>query len=458
MNNQPNNIENGVNNAPGELNSINLGNIAPQVPVMPETPTPVPAAPTPMPEAVNENAYQATANNVIPPVVNETPIVSAPMPNAVPQMNAEPVAAPINNVMPEVNANSFVNNPGVQNVSPVNNVASTFAPTSDSLLDPAPQIILPENESVGAIPPNKTEKKGMNKVLFVILILVLILGVAYGIYYFLNMNADNSIVTMKNLEYNINDELSSELTDYATFENISTANCSLNTSSVDTSVSGSYGYTITCEDKTYTANIEIIDNRDFIVTTNDLVLFKNSEVLVEDFVVEATKEEITYEFVDEDELLTNLESTGGPYEINILATDNLGNELVISAEYYVIYAYYDASSDEYDSENFDTTYNITDRFYIGDSTNYMGISYRTYTYTFDEESYTSVKAEYENATEFDSLVGYLEFDDETFTVNVVVTLTSETLDIEYGSSFPEDYASINSYYKDKGYSVNITLK
>lgn len=498
MNNEPNNNDNNLVGGAPELSAINLGTLN-QAPMTEQIVPEVPA---------NDNAYiankgpglQDLANNssnlisnedvvapipnVMPPIIEPsvTPIESNVMPPII-----EPSAAPIeSNVIPDVPVEPNIMPPITEpSIAPIesnvipdqapsinigqapivdnavdNGIMQSFepAPLTDTLVEPAPQIVLPEQESVGAVPPNKSEKKGMNKVLFIVLIVVLILGVAYGIYYFLAMNLNQANVSIKNLVYNVNETLSTDINYYATFENVETENCSLNTSTVDIATAGIYTYTITCAESSYEATIEIIDNRDFVVEATDLVLFKSEEVEAIDFIVSATKEEITYEIIDQETFDANLVSTGGPYDISILATDNLGNELTITSSYYVIYAFYDVTSEEVDSETFDTTYTITDRFYIDDTTSYMGVSFRTYLYTFDAETYTTVKTEYEDATEFDNLAGTLSFDDENYTVSLEVSLTEETLTIEYGSVFPEDYSSINDYYKNLGYTSNIILK
>lgn len=433
MNNENNNLEN------AELNPVNLGTLNPSVP--------------PVVNPVNQEmvmpAQSVVSETVIPPVntVEQVPMINetlAPMP-------AGDIVQ--NNVASEINAAPSILDNGMINPIPNNDVNPI--PTLDPLMNPAPQIVVPENESVGAIPPNNPEKKGMNKVLFIILIVALILGVAYGIYYFLSMNNAEESVTLSSKEYDLYSEVSENINDYATFENVDSANCALDVTGVDSNVVGTYEYTITCGENVYTSSVEVSDNRDFIVETDNVVFFKGAEVIADDFILSSTKDNVYYSFVDDTELLTNLTSTGGPYSVSILAVDNLGNELIVEANYYVVLAYLDAISDEYQSENYDASYTITDRFYIGTGNVSMGISYRYYTYQFDYDTYVSVKSEFDGGYEFDNLAGILVFDDENYTLTIEVTLTDETLDIEYGSDFPEDYSSISTYYKNNGYTISI---
>lgn len=411
---------------------------------------------TPLNAEIESSLYQAkpivepvsstTSLNVEQPVTSiETPIVS----NVMDQMNA-PVAEP---VVP-------TEQPLPSDFGQVNNVFAQPAPMSDTLVEPVVNVIAPEKESVGGIPPKPGEKKQMNKPLFITLIVVLIFGVAFGIYYFLSLSFNKASINLKTVEYSIYDDISGDINSYATLSNLEVSNCTIDLSSVDNTTAGTYEYTVTCEETVAKANIVIVDNRDFGVEANDMVFFVNSEITADDLDLTCTKEECSYTIVDEETFNTNLETTGGPYELKVAAVDNVGNETEVTISYYVILAYFEAESEAELSDTYNVDYQIIDRLYIGESSKFMYIAYRYYTYDFSEdtETYTSLKEELEGTTEFDGLAGNLIFDDENYTITVEISLTTETLDIEYGSDFPEDYSSISSYYKSLGYSTSAILK
>lgn len=473
MNNQNNNEINGVNNN-SELNPINLGSLN-QMPTSEVTTQVTPlinAVPTQNVVIVPETNIVSPEVQMATPVVNPTSVETiSPISDLSPLSSVQgvvdsPVVAPDMQV-----SNLVINSIPVEETAPITGVQGLnqentnvmFSdipkidndPIEDLLLDANPQIVLPEKESVGAIPPNKKEKKPMNKMLFIVIILFLITAVSYGIYFLLTISETEGKVNFESIIISVGESLPTDINEYASFENVDSVNCTYNTSGVNTSSAGIYTYTITCEGITYDSTITVIDEREFTVEFTDVVAFKNSELSPEDFIVSSSKDDAIYEFKDAAAVEESLASTGGPYDVVIVAKDNSGNELNLTTSYYVIYAYYDATSDEMESKNFDVTYTITDRFYINEETMYMGISYRTYLYSFEQSEYLTIKESYSESDTFDEIVGKLTFDDATNTVAVTVALTSVTLNIEYEDNFPEDYTSINAYYRTKGYKINI---
>lgn len=461
MNNEENN----------NLNPMNLGNVASE-PVNPQMvgeilgTSQMPASnaqqinPVPMNNVDTLNG-QMPINDVVQnqntvgsgiPSVNQTNVVNQPT-NVDPYVTS---AAGMNEVpMQDMNqVNSAV--PGMP-VNPNDVYNAQTMPMNDSLINDlnAPQtVVVPDQESVGEIPPNKPEKKGMNKILFVILIVVLIGGVAYGVYYFLTMTQNTSSVTTKNLTYNIYDEIPSDINSYADFSNVSSDNCNIDLSNVDNSIVGDYTYTITCDVDTYTGIVSITDSRSLTVVAKEAVFIKGHDATGEDLIESCGKENCYYEIENEGEFYENLKVTGGPYYVNVTVSDDSGNSETISTTYYVILAYLNATSESTESENYNATVSVTDRLYIGTENIYMGIAYRNYNYQFNDiTEYEAIKEQYENKVEFDGYAGELIFDDDAYTLTVQVSLTEETLDLEYGDTFPVDYAEIKSYYEDSAYTV-----
>ena len=73
-----------------------------------------------------------------------------------------------------------------------------------------------------------------NKLIFVIIIVLLIAAVGVGVYIFLNMsNKPASVsVTPKEVKIEVGSEVSTNILDYATFNGVNSANCSLDTSNI----------------------------------------------------------------------------------------------------------------------------------------------------------------------------------------------------------------------------------
>lgn len=465
-----------------------------QAPIPGSMPSPMPSpmpgstpTPTPMP-----GSTPAPMPGVVPaPMPGSIPVPTpAPMPGSMPGVAPAPMpgVAPINN---DINSNTEVPvtptpvstptmmpNMGIGQTpvapsigvppmgTPVQPIGSSAPmssgfgtpplPGNDANFNNAERIIVPEQETVGVIPPNPVDEKKKNPVIIIIIAVVLIAAIGIGIYFFLT--GTNEKVTLQNKQFLINEELPSDCANYGEYTNVSTSNCVLDITAVDTSKSGMYPYTVTCNGNIYAAEIEIIDNRNFVVESQDAVFKLDGEYNLNEFISYCSTETCSYTIDEENQasIEENLKVSGGPYDITINVVDESGNQEVIEAQYYVTIAYLDASTDEITSENYDATYIIKDRLYFQTGNIYVNKGYRYYEYTFNSsESYEQAKIDYNTNNSLEGNTGSIEFDDEAQIILITNNLSTTTLSEEYGDTFPTAYKDIYSYYKGNGLTVKV---
>ena len=355
---------------------------------------------------------------------------------------------------------NFTNNTSIEtldtniNNEKLENFGNSDHVNQNNIEMPAP-VVIPSQESIGGIPPEKEEKPKMNKILFIILIMVLILGIAFGVYYFLSLSKNNGNIELKNLIYNVNSDLPKDINNYATFNGISSNNCSLDISKVDVTKVGSYDYYVKCSENTYVGKVQIKDDLELKVETKDLILVKGSKLNAEDFITSCNKKKCTYSFINEEEVMKLMESAGGPHVIGIKVSDG-NKEIEKEVKLTVIIAYLEATKTISDTKIENATVSVSDKFAIGLGNTYIGGATRIYNYVFsDKGTYDKYNKDLKEATEFDGIAGIVNASDETNTISVKVNLTDDVLNIEYENEFPKDYTSIKEYYLSKGYEYKI---
>ena len=239
----------------GSVPAANLGSVEP--PVNNINPTGVPGSVSPA-QAVPTAPVNPSVNPEINPLGGPEPLGAAPVANPTPNVNPTPatpgVTPPPAPEMGGVNLGPIEQPiPGTTSMGPNNTMSNSngFVETK-------------KTENFGANPPaanGSKEKKPMNKVLFIILIVVLLAAIAYGVYYYLSMGQKSKIsVTTRDVEYNINELLSSNVSDYATITGTDPKNCTLDLTNVDNKTEGVYQYAIKCDDQRFTGNVSIINN------------------------------------------------------------------------------------------------------------------------------------------------------------------------------------------------------
>lgn len=429
----------------------------------PVNPNPTPAAPvTPNQNiGVTPNVNQPAAQPINPS--GQTTVTPGTEAAPIGNVNSEPVARPI----PGTSGTPYQAN------SLTGNTVGVGTPTlgqdnlnSNGFTEPN------KVENIGTVPPpnnqattNQSKKKGMNKTLFVILIIVLIVAVAFGVYYFLNIS-NKVTVNVKEVTVGVGETLSDNISDYATISGKDASSCTLNTRNVDTSTLGDYQFTITCGDDQYTGTVKVSDIDAPDVTLNTVYKTINSTVTIDEFVAECTDPSgCTTTFANESTVNSYLATAGGPYTIEINATDDAGNSEVVSAELYVtpyaITFYRSCESPSNEVSGYQATKTVTDFFPMGnDGTGivHLGVSQRIYTYVFtNADEYNSVIGDKTQTITFDGITGRAAYNDEDMTLQITTNLSMDTLNTEAGGAYPTTYNDLGTYYTNLSYVCSNTL-
>lgn len=400
--------------------------------IEPESVVPVdevaPAEPsTPIEEDLINNMQNDVFHSIgeVPPINNAN--------NIPPVQPVEPIV-PVNYDVPEP-INSI-------NTTPIFNEIGTIPPIKDGpVVDPV-------------LSNEKDKKKNkMNKTIFVLIIVLALTAVAVSVYILLHMaNVNKVVVNTKNIELEIGSSVSIDINDYATFKNIDSSSCSLDTTAVtDTSVlNAEYTYKVICGALSYTGNIKIVDTVKPEVTLKDVTVAVNGNVSADLFILEcADSTECSYAFKEEAKVKEYLKSPES-YRVAIVVKDEAGNETEVTGTLTVS----NAVSSVY---LICTKENITTRFGLVDST-FNKVATRVYTFTFaTAEEYNSFKTENSGKSEvtYQNIKGVPEFNDQNYTLTLTKNITYDELNQEAGSNLPLTAGDLRTFYENTGYTCSI---
>ena len=319
-------------------------------------------------------------------------------------------------------------------------------------------------ENIGMVPPSNNssnKKKKISKPLFVIIIILLICLVAFGVYYFLKISSVK--VTLKDVKLNLGDTLSDNINDYATISGGKKDSCSLVLPDVNSNEIGEYEYKIVCDNKTFTGKITVSDINAPSVFLKPVYKEINSNIDANDF-IESCEDisDCNVSFKDSDIVEGYLTSAGGPYKIDLTVSDKYNNSVNVEGELYVssseIRYYTSCSSKATELNNYNATKTVTDLLplgYVDAGLSYIGFSRRIYTYVFnDKDEYNEVVKDKNYLISFDNISGLAFYDDKNLTLKISTDLSLDTLNNDFGGTFPIAYSSFNTYYKDLGYSCS----
>lgn len=439
---------NNENNNEG-LNAVSLGSIDNvnenvSVPINDIPPvTPVPEEPV---ESLNDTPAMeeqtiSTAvvnDSEIPNIVNE---VSNPTDvNAIPEVAPLEPVAPVNYDIPEVIDNA-----------PVFNDIGTVPPISD----------IPIANNVIAEPamPETPKKKGMNKTLFVVLIILALCVVGGVVYVFLN-KANNSkpSVQTRSVKIEAGTDVSTNIKDYAIFNNMDASTCNFDTSEItDTNkVGAEYRFTITCGDKTYPGKATIVDTTSPDVTLKEVEVSINEDVTAEDFIAECKDiSKCSYAFKDEEKLKEYL-STASSYHVPIIVKDEAGNEKEVTGTLNVSE---NATTMSLVCSKTSDAYEEVSKFGLLESDNTFNKSTkRIYTFKFNEkEEYEKLRDDNKDKKEitYQNMTGAPEFNDDSLTLTLTKKIAYSDLVSEVGSEIPSSYGELKSFFENKEYSCSI---
>ena len=456
---------NNENNNDG-LNSVSLGMVG-NIPNMPidnmgidslNGPTNVvpvaPVAPVP-PLDINTPVMDNNINNngvIGSPVVNMPPTFEASnntLNNGIIGDNNLSAMPPVSPVAPV----PVFNNEPINSFSapPIFNDIGTIPPISDI---PVP------NVPIEPINNNGSEKgKIFDKLIFVIIVILILTAIGVGLYIFLEManRKPTTGVRLKNVQLEIGSSIPANLEDYAVFNGVSSANCSLDTSEIKSTdtLNAKYIFKITCGEKVYNGNVEIVDTEKPSVEVKEVSVGLNALVKVDDFINLCTdKTKCSHEFKDSEAVKNHLTRTGS-YKVMIVTKDEAGNvteteaSLKVSAE--AVASLYLVCSKEVNG------YTQSDRLGIDADSNFIKVVTRNYVFNLNETNYNAFKTENANKSEgeYNGIKGAFVLNDQTKALTISKKVTYEELKTEMGSEIPLSYSELKTFYRGKGFNCMV---
>lgn len=467
MNNENNNINNGIGNpnitGPEMSNNVPQGiNPMDQV-VMPGQPQVSPQPQQPVGNVVGTPSVGMVAQNVAPQNPGVTPVQPQPINNPV-MSQTNPASGEVNpggyvagNVVPE----APVGQSAPQNPQPV---IPGFNP------NPQPMPAFDNPNSIGTIPPvnpepvnNKKKKKGMNKVLFVILIIVLLGAVGAGVYWYLNIPKTPDVnIDNKDLVLELNEDVPTSIEDYATISGTNVSNCTLNTESVDTTKVGQYEYTIKCGELEKKGKVFVGDTKAPVVSVITVTKKQNEELKPEEFIgLCVDSSECKYEFEDATAAATLTSTVGNDVKVSIIVKDETDNETKVEGILNVIEsgirAYYECTSKEQNLEDLNATMTLTHSLGILDTNAadgklaFGGFGTQKFVYKFtDAEQFDKLQKEFkENGTvKINNVEGIASIDKEKLTITMISDLDLANLKTQYGEESFVSYGTLKPLYEN----------
>ncbi len=427
--------------------------------------------PAPQPEVIQPQVVEPQ------PVVQPEPVQVEPVvnpeviPNPVPQTPVNP------EVIPNNPADASVVNPTPVSEAPIEPTAPQVAPANSYEAAAQPQAYTNPNTispmpgfeptgNIGTTPPisldkEQAPKKKPNTALFVILILALLGALGFGVYYVLNYtnlikNNSQVSVVVNNVEVKVGDTLSTNIDDYAKISGTDSKNCSLDISEVDVSTAGNYSFKVTCGENVKTGIVVVTDDSELVVNTKTVYKTKGSTLEASEFILNADSN-LTYSFVNEDEVSTAINGDYGTYTVKILAVD--ANDKNVTVEANLVVMQYDVKGTlicTSNEQNVDSTMKMTvaNTFVIVDDGNngFGNISSEIHTFIFtDEMAYNTYKEQGSSVT-INEVTGVPVFDDSNLTIKIT---NEKDASSEYESSVLQNYGSIRSYFTDTlGYTCS----
>lgn len=442
MNNENNNINNGI------------GNQTPSLDINPMDQVVVPGQPQVVGQPIG---------NVVPQNPVATPVQ--------PEQTLEPVVTPVTpdapQVIPVANADVSQN---LQSTAPVGttdtNTPTPVVPGINPTPQPMPAFDNPN--SIGVVPPanneptNKKKKKGMNKILFILLIIVLLGAVGAGVYWYLNLpKTPNVSIENRDLVLELNEEVPTSIEDYATIKGTNVSNCTLNAEKVDTSKTGQYEYVIKCGEIEKTGKVFVGDTKAPVVSTVSVYKKQNDTIKPEEFIglcVDTT--ECKYEFEDAEAAATITSATGENIKLNIIVKDESGNETKVEGTLNVlesgIRAYYECTSKEQNLEKFNATMTLTHSLGILDTPAadgklaFGGFGTQKFVYKFtDAEQFDKLLDEFKESgtVNINDIDGVASFDKANLTITMVTDIDLSDFKVQYGDESYVSYGTLKPLYE-----------
>ena len=339
----------------------------------------------------------------------------------------------------------------------------TMVDVIETLDVPVPEKkIEPKKENKRDNNDKKPEKKGsfIKNLLFIILVLALMGGVAFGVYYYLRLaknNENNVNVTpafnLNKMQINEGDEIPQSLSEYGDFSKIDISNCALDTSEVKNNVPGNYTYYVMCNGSKYSESF-VVKSKDgsdepntptvtkrLNVTTYFNYTIKGEQLNIERLI--SSDDNLTFEFANKEKYKEDMYNIG-LQKVEIKAVDAENNENTYYAFVYVI-----NEEPKMKFKCISPNNSLIDEIIFNKNKENMNNSVRMYEYTFDETEYSNMIETVTNGTiKINENEGNAILDYTNKKITILKDLPTETLNSEYGGTFPSTYSEVSNYYRN----------
>lgn len=339
----------------------------------------------------------------------------------------------------------------------------TMVDVIETLDVPVPEKkIEPKNENKQNNNDKKPEKNGsfIKNLLFIILVLALMGGVAFGVYYYLRLaknNENNVNVTpafnLNKMQINEGDEVPQSLSEYGDFSKIDISNCKLDTSEVKNNVPGNYTYYVMCNGSKYSESF-VVKSKDgsdepvtptvtkrLNVTTYFNYTIKGEQLNIERLI--SSDDNLTFEFANKEKYKEDMYNIG-LQKVEIKAVDSENNENTYYAFVYVI-----NEEPKMKFKCVSPNNSLIDEIIFNKNKENMNNSVRMYEYTYNDTEYSNIIETINNGTiKINENEGNAILDYTNKKITILKDLPKETLDSEYGGSFPTTYSEVSNYYRN----------
>lgn len=367
--------------------------------------------------------------------------------------------------------NMGMNDPIVSSIPPVEPLSTSY-----DIPQTINQYSTPVFNDIGTVPPIMNNnggisspnnnagpnKKKTNKTTFIIVIILSLVIVASIIYMLLHQGMiklpsfKKASVTAKEVNIEMGSDVSTDIKDYAIFNNIDSSTCALDVSNItDTNtINAEYTFTVTCNGTKYTGKAKIVDTIPPTVKTKDVTIGVDGSVKPEDFILSCDNDNTacTYEFKDENKVKEHVK-TESDYKVDIIVKDASGNatevvgNLKVSATYAELYLVCSKNVNSY-----------LEKTKIGSVDNMFNKSaIREYIFTYESDTeYNEIKENSKNTDKItiQNITGVPTFNDEAKRIVISKNLTVEELETEMNAKIPEAIGEIKSLYNGAGYDCS----
>ena len=339
----------------------------------------------------------------------------------------------------------------------------TMVDVIETLDVPVPEKnVEPKNENKQNNNDKNPKKKGsfIKNLLFIILVLALMGGVAFGVYYYLRLakDKDNNVnvtpaFNLNKMQINEGDEVPDSLNEYGDFSKIDISNCKLDTSEVKNNVPGNYTYYVMCSGSKYSESfvVKAKDGSDepvaptvtkrLNVTTYFNYTIKGEQLNIERLI--SSDDDLTFSFANKEKYKEDMYNIG-LQKVEIKAVDEENNENTYYAFVYVV-----NEEPKMKFKCVSPNNSLKDVILFNKNKENMNNSVRMYEYTYNDTEYSNIIETITNGTiKINENEGNAILDYQNKKITILKDLPKETLDSEYGGTFPLTYSEVSNYYRN----------